>query len=191
MEASDTHPHLGRARDYQELEDFNSSDDYDEQDETRTVKHLLFTYHVIAPSPMIPGQEIIMEKNARRGEVIYLDELGTYYQAFGERHGAFFTDDELAEYERAGVDPASLAELPPGQGQIEAAEGEGVNFKEMGSDEMAEYLEENQPNVDETLALVEGDADAARRLLDAENIVTNNDPRAGVEKGVERIIASA
>lgn len=189
MSASETHPHLGRARDYAELEDFQSSEDYAEQDESRTVKHLLFTYHVIAPSPMIPGEEIIMEKTARRGDEIYLDELGTMYLARGEQLGAFFTDEELAAFEKAGVDPANTGELP--QGQIEAAEGEGVNFKELGAPEMAEYLEDNQPNVDETLALVEGDADAARRLLEAENIVTDNDPRAGVEKGIERIISGA
>ena len=191
MEASQTHAHLGRDRKYAELEQFSSSDDYDGQSDSRTVKDLLYTYHVVSPSPMIPGEEVIVEKTARRGESIPLEELGTYYLARGEQLGSFFTDDELEAMQQQGIDPTAPAGTVPEAIQPAEGEGGGGNFAELGTHEMAEYLEQNQPNVDETLALVEGDPEAAKRLLEAENIVTDNDPRAGVERGVQRIISGS
>jgi hypothetical protein len=189
--ATDTHRHLGRSRESSDLDGYESPDEYAGQEETRTVKDLMFTYHVLAPSPMISGEEIIKEKVAKQGETIYLDELGTLYLYRGETLGSFYTDAELEAI--AAGKPIGSA-LPPEQAAIMPAEGEGIAeevvFAELGSHEMVEYLEEHSPNVDDTLALVGNDAEAARRLLEAENIVTGDDPRAGVVKGVERIAAN-
>jgi hypothetical protein len=183
--ANETHRHLGRSRETSDLDGYESPDEYKKQKDTRTVKHLMFTYHVLAPSPMIAGEEVIMEKVAAKGDVVFLDELGTLYLYRGETLGSFYTDDELEAIKKGvPVEGGPAAAIGP-------ADGEGeFDFTELGSHEMVDYLETHSPNVEDTLALVGNDADAAKRLLEAENIVTGNDPRTGVEKGVERIVAN-
>lgn len=191
---AETHAHLGRAKNYSDLSKFEASEKFKDQKDSRTVKHLMFTYHVIAPSPMIPGEEVIMERTARQGDVIDLDELGTYYLHRGEALDAFFTDDELARYNRGepiyALPPGETADvLPGGQGAIEPAEFEGTGvFAEMGSHEMVAYMEEHKPSIDQLSELINNDPDAARRLLEAENIVTDEDPRVDVEKLVQKVI---
>lgn len=53
---------------------------------------------------------------------------------------------------------------------------------------LGEYLKDAKPNADETIAIAGGTPDGARAVLDAENLVTGHDPRAGVERALLKII---
>ena len=53
---------------------------------------------------------------------------------------------------------------------------------------IAEYLRTQKPTVEETVGLAEGNADRAAVVLEAENLATGQEPRAGVEKGLQRVI---
>ena len=179
MSVTETHETLGRARGMHGLTDeYESSDAYADQGDTRVVKVLQFAYHTVAPSPMLVGQEVIIEKVAVRNQVVHLDEIGLMYLEKGERLDAFYTTAEL----EAISDKAAQS-----SGGGDDA-GDEINFTELGTHEMAEYLRENKPNVDDTLKLVENDPDAAKRLLEAEDIVTDNDPRTGIVQGVSKIV---
>lgn len=181
-QTQDTHRHLGVSRGATRLDEYESSDAYADQDDERVIKVLQFPYHVRVPSPMVPGEEVIQERVAYRGDTVYTDELGLLAQEKGERLGAFFTTDEL-ERMREGK-----SVLGPPIAELGQAPEDQPEFAELGEHEMVEYLEANKPNVPDTVALVGTDAGAARRLLAAENTVTGNDPRAGVEQGLTRII---
>lgn len=49
-------------------------------------------------------------------------------------------------------------------------------------------LRDDTPNIDETVALAEGDPDKARLVLEAEQVVSGADPRVGVVDGLNKII---
>jgi hypothetical protein len=158
-------------------EDYEGSDDY--SGDTRIVRDLLFSYTVAEEDPS--GVVTIQTADARRGDELSLDDMGLLAQAKGERSHSFYTDEER-EILEAGGNP----DAPAG------ATGEG-SVSDMGEYELAEYIKGANPsgkqlNVDETVSLASGDKDLAHRLLQAENIATDGDPRAGVEKGLTAII---
>jgi hypothetical protein len=187
MESS-TDTHFGYARDTSGagLEDYESPEDYVDQGDIRVIKTLMFPYMVIAPNPSVIGQEILVEKVASRGDIVSVDQIGLHYLAKGERPDvqAFYTTAELESLQGAATPQNPTGEAPAG--------GDGIpgNFNELSAQEMSVIIEEQKPTTNELLSAVGNDKDAAQRLLDAENIATDNDPRAGVRKGVERIVGS-
>lgn len=130
---------------------------------TRKVKARGHTYYVDVPHPSEPGAQIRKAAFATRGQEI---EVSEEESERGDAFGAFFTGDE-------------------GE-QVTAAASFSV--VDASDDEIDDYLEEHSPNVAETVALAENDPESAERLLDAERRVTGDEPRAGVEKGLEAII---
>jgi hypothetical protein len=176
-------PYAGYAREPGADEDYESPEEYADQGDIRVVKALMFPYMVIAPNPSIVGQEILVEKVASRGDIVTIDQIGSIYLAKGERPDvqAFYTTAELEQLKGAG----STAANPTA-----TAEGIPDNFNELSAQEMSEVIADNKPTVNELLAAVGNDSDAAARLLDAENIATDNDPRRSLEAGVARIVGS-
>ena len=144
---------------------------------TRTIKDLFFPAQVIIDDPMRPGEQIATERLLGRGEVLPEELCTPFNLARGEATGAFYTTEELD----MGTEPEQQA--------LEAGEGgsDESNFTEWGEHELAEYIRENRPNEDETVAMAEEDPDTARRLLEAENIATGGDPRSGVVKRLNKI----
>lgn len=192
---------LGRSREHEELGDYDSPEGYSELGDIRVVKDLMFTYHQAAPSPMLMGQDIVVEKVARAGDIVHVDELGKQALAKGERLGSFYTVAELRTLTPArqrqlwlhGQVPEEISEHVGGAPQLQLGDGGGdgednAAFGEMGEHELAEYISEKKPNVNETVAMADGDPDTARRVLAAENIATSDDPRDGVVKGLTRIM---
>lgn len=55
--------------------------------------------------------------------------------------------------------------------------------------DLAEWIKDAKPNVDDTVALAEGDPERARKVLDAESSATGGSPRQGVSDKLEKIIA--
>lgn len=68
------------------------------------------------------------------------------------------------------------------------SESEEVDVVDLSDDELADWLEEESPNVKETVAAAGDDPESARRLLAAEESVSGGDPRQGVVDGLNKII---
>jgi len=149
----------------------------------RIVKHLIFTAQIETENPMFPGTKMRSERLYRLNEEVPVEVLDDYNLSRGESLGSFYTDEELEQ----GVPQA--AALETGVAQIAEA-GSGGDFSEMGEAELADYLIKNKPTVDETVRMAGNDPDTAQRLLEAEHIATEDEPRAGVVKGLNAIIES-
>src|SRR5688572_6195741 len=154
------------------------ANEYKKQRDSRTVKVLIFTYHKEVDHPAYAGIKTVVEKMAKLGDTIPLDELTPASLEKGERLGAFYTDAELKAAESGS-----------------SSEGEGdegaPNFSEMGEFELAEHLKNEKPNVQDTVAMAGDDSDLAARILEAEGIASSGDPRSGVVDGLNKIIEAA
>lgn len=158
---------------------YQVAEEYANQEgEGRVVKFLLYTALVDMEDPARPDVMVRVERLYKQGETVPADVLSDYNLERGERLGAFFTDAEMdaGAHEAPGV----LESAPPAT--------EPPAFSEMSESELAEYIMSNKPNVGDTIAMAGGDADAARRLLEAEHIATDGEPRAGVVKGLNAVI---
>jgi hypothetical protein len=97
----------------------------------------------------------------------------------GEAVGAFMTAadettaDEVAEDEATSEPPLDSSEL---------------DFS--NQDELVAYLKENKPTVVATVALAENDPEQAEALMEAEEIASGGQPRAGVMSGLQKILDS-
>lgn len=73
-----------------------------------------------------------------------------------------------------------------------ASEEEGsatLDFSEATVEDIAEYIEEQHPNVQELIDATEGSPSIAERILDAENAVTKGDPRKTLVEGLAEVVA--
>lgn len=160
------------------LEGYESPEEYGGQGDSRIVRDLLFSYMTQRKDPA--GQTVLEPVNVPRGTELTLEQMGLMAQEMGERNHSFYTDDER-EILEGGGNP---------EGGTLPAEG-GVT--DMGEYELAEYIGGSNPsgkplNVDDTIALAGDDKDLAHRILQAENVATDGDPRKGVEVGLTAII---
>ena len=161
------------------------------------IKHLLVTWFRNEPSAVNPDENQRLEKINRVGDVVDIDDEASYKRL--EELDSFFTDEEREAIEEgtyqgpgassvyAALGNTSYAPQP----MIEAAEGEGTQVDNMSSEELAEYINSNKLTVDATVSLAGDDADSINKVLDAENIATDNDPRQGVVRQLEAKLASA
>lgn len=100
---------------------------------------------------------------ARRGETI---EVTDEELERGLALGAFVTDNDEPEESAA----------------------EEFSVVDASDDEVLDWLETSQPNVQAVVDAADGDPENAKRLLAAENTLTGNDPRKGVEAKLTAII---
>lgn len=128
----------------------------------KTIKIRGFTYYKRVPHPSEPDKEIVQAAFATRGETVALSETDV---TRGEEIGAFVSDEEEA------ADVAA-----------------DFNVVDASDDEIEEFLENETPNVKETIALAKGDKESAERVLDAERSLTGGAPRTGVDDGLTKII---
>lgn len=157
--------------------------------DTRKVKHLQFPFSQVGPHPTNPDAQVLRSRVALRDQVVPISAMTKYDLDRGEALGSFYSDEELAR-ESAGFDAGGGAE----------SDEEFVVLGEAGEAELAEYIRSDNPTgkrliIDETLALVNDDSvapdqrvDFAKRLLAAESIATDGDPRDGVVNGLNAII---
>jgi hypothetical protein len=132
-----------------------------------TIKIRAFPYYVTEDNPLT-GQPIRRERIARRGETVELSD---------------------EDYNRASYFDAIRSEADE---DVANAVGDGTSTVDSASiEELAKWLQESKPTVDETVDAAEDDPVVARRLLDAENLATGQQPRKGVEDGLKAIIAQA
>ncbi len=151
-----------------EAEDYEPSEDYKKQGDTRKVKALSFRY--FAATEDVAGNEQLHAIEVPRDTEVSTDQIGAIALEMGERHGVFYTDKEL-------------------EGLSTSTEGgEPFNPSTAGEFELAEWLKSDKPTINEVLEVVGEDKDLAHRMLQAENIATEGDPRGGLEAGLTRII---
>jgi hypothetical protein len=163
-------------------QDYETSEEYSGQGDTRVVRALRLLYTVGVEDPS--GNTVLEAREAFQGDEVTLDQIGLLAQMKGEKSHSFYTDDERERLE-SGQDPDSSASSGGGGGDISS----------MGEYELAEYIKGQNPDgkeltVNETIALAGDDKDLAERLLQAENIATDGEPRKGVEAGLTSIIES-
>jgi hypothetical protein len=161
-------------------EDYEVPEEYAGQGDTRVIRALRFLYTVSREDAS--GMIVVEPQEALEGEKVTLEQIGLIAQMKGEESHSFYTDDERERIESGG-NPDEPATLPSG------------DVSSLGEYELAEYIKGDNPNgkeltVNETVALAQGDKDFAHRLLQAENIATDGEPRKGVEAGLTSIIES-
>jgi hypothetical protein len=171
----------------------------------RIIKHRLFTWFEEVDSPVQPGTTVLAERIAHFGQEI--DITNPAYITRGElpEIDAFYTQTEakaILDGSYSGPDAALLFSARSGSfagpKQILPAEGEHGDVSSMDASQVAEIinpplfgLDGKKLTVTETLALAGEDEDSINKVLDAENIATDNSPRAGVVDALEAKLNAA
>jgi hypothetical protein len=176
----------------------------------KMIKHLLFSYGVEEKNPLYhkggnQPEMIVLEGLARHGDVV--DVTRDYDLERGKRLDAFYTDAEKKAIEAGtykGIDaPALYAKrLGAAQAAVQNIEDEGVGGEggrgqievdEVSSEQLAEYIKSNKLTVPEVVSLAGEDPDVDRinKILDAENMALDNEPRSGVISALEARLAAA
>jgi hypothetical protein len=160
------------------------------------IKARLFTWFRNEESAIDPEQTQRTEKISHLGEVVDVDDDASFKR--GEELDAFFTDEEREAIEEetyggpgATAVYAARGVTPQPEALIQPAEGEGTQTSNLSAEELADYIKSNRLTVEETVALAGDDADSINKVLDAENIATDNDPRKGVETALEAKLSAA
>jgi hypothetical protein len=157
--------------------DYISPDEYADQGDTRVIKDIAFAYTITEPAP--DGSDVIVSTEVRRDEVVTVEQIGLIALRKGERNRSFYTTAELDRLRSTGS-PAA-----PVTAAFDSAWGEY---------ELSQWLETENPEtgrawvINDILERVGDDKDLANRMLQAENIRTNGDPRDGLVKGLTSII---
>ena len=122
-----------------------------------------FPYYVDDIDP-VSGRSVRREEIAVRGEEIELNE---------------------EDYRRAlKFEAIALPDSPSQEAPVDVASNIDIATVE----EVAEWLKVSKPTIDETVEAADGDTMKAKKLLDAENLVSGRQPRAGVVTKLEEII---
>lgn len=155
-------------------EPYESPEAYADQGDTRVTRDLVFSY--LAPTGEDGnGNPILTPVDLPRDSEVTIDQIGLIALKKGEANHSFYTTEEL---ERRNNPGASAVEITS-----------ATNFSELGEYELAEWITNEQPTIDQVLEKVGDDKDLAHRMLQAENIATNGEPRKGLEAGLQAIAA--
>jgi hypothetical protein len=159
-----------------DLSDYESPKEYADQGDTRVVKDLMFAYTVETVDQA--GNSTVTSRDAPRDTELQIAQIGLLNLKKGEENGSFYTSDELDNMTRTG----SPNPTPGGDADISS----------MGEIELAEWLKTGKDGgaftVDEIMEAVGNDRDLANRMLAAENIASDGDPRKGLEAGLTRVV---
>lgn len=172
----------------------------------RMIKFRAFHYYREVPAPgMVGGPMMLAEQQAYFGETVDIEREEDLER--GETLGAFYSEKEIKQikagtyrgpdWEQLAAGPMVAAFTPeeearrqilaPAGSEGEAsAGGPAIDVEKASDEEIAEYIEQNNLNVPETIALASGRKDLAEKVLDAEMLASNNDPRKGVLSALEK-----
>jgi hypothetical protein len=167
----------GKPRNAARTEGYESPKEYADQGDTRKVRDLRFAYLAAVEDPA--GNTVLEPVDVERNTVLNIEEIGLLALERGERLHSFYTSDELDRMASGGnPNPSTANETDPST---------------LGEYELAEYIKGDNPQgkaltVQEVVDLAGTDTEFAHRLLQAENIASDGDPRTGVEKGLTSVI---
>jgi hypothetical protein len=160
----------------EEASKYKSPKEYSAQGDTRVIRDLMFSYMVETTDTA--GNSTLASRDAARGDEVQVGQIGLIALQQGEDNHSFYTSDELDNLEATGSD----ATPPASSSDISA----------FGEQELADWLKSGKDGgaftVDEVLERVGTDKDLANRMLAAENIATDGDPRKSLEAGLTHII---
>lgn len=161
----------------------------------RIVKFRLVTYFDEVDNQVTPGGDtILVERTASMGQKISLrpkDEERL------DSLGALYTDEEAKMIEDGtykGSDAAVLSTFRGGlrplapDDAVSGAVGEG-DPATMDAVALGQYIRDNRLNAEKTVALAGDDEESIQRVIDAENIATENSPRVTVLEPLEKRLA--
>lgn len=76
-----------------------------------------------------------------------------------------------------------------GGGNLPEPDEEVLDVRTASVDDLARWIEQEKPNVNDTVQASGGEADLAKKLLEAESQATDGDPRRGVLEGLTAVIS--
>lgn len=161
-------------------ESYKSPPEYADQGDKRVVRDMLFTY--VVQGSDAAGNTFLDTREAQRDEEVTVQQIGLAGLKKGEGNRSFYTTDQLKRKQSTGQESEPVT-----------AE---TNLSALGEQELAEWLATNNPDtgrpwtINEVLEKVGDDKDLANRMLAAENIRGDGDPRDGLEQGLTKIIES-
>ncbi len=130
-----------------------------------TIKIRAFPYYVDVEDP-VTGRLMRQERVAERGDTVKLSDI---------------------DYERAQRFDAVQSEA-----DVELQESVGAFSLDTASvEEVAEYIKSEKPSVDTLVEGVNEDPVKARKVIDAENLATGQQPRSSLVNKLEDIAAGA
>ena len=157
------------------------------------IKMRAFPYYRDVEDP-VTGQEVRQEYVARRNDVVKLSELD-YQRA--QRFGAFYADEDgnpIVAEESVETPPEETPPIDPDEPEVtEPATPDAIDLLVEPVEAVGEWLQSTpRPTVPQVLAQVreEDEEDqpvAAQKVLDAENLVTGQQPRSSLVSELERI----
>lgn len=155
----------------------------------KIIKHRLFSWFEEVDSPVHSDEKVLTERIAHLGQEV--DITNPAFVKRGEELGSFYTDAEAKQIREGtyrGEDADILYRHRSGQlaaPQAAAIEGEGPQVDSLSTEELGDYIYENKLNVDQTVALAGDSLESIEKVLDAENLASDNEPRKGVTDRLE------
>lgn len=176
-----------------------------QKDASDRVVGVLSAIYFAPSTDLVTGEPTQKVLTALQGETV---SLSASEETRLERNGALLpkgaTSEQAAEHAQAKVDAfrgqrGDQEALARHQARVEAHAQSGdadvVNVDAAAGSssvaDLAEWLKEAKPNVDDTVALAEDDPELAQKVLDAETAATGGKPRQGVVDKLERIVAGS
>src|SRR4051812_23597671 len=154
---------------------YESPEEYADQGDTRVVRDLLFSY-LANTGEDAAGNLILQPVDIPRDREVTVDQIGLLGLKKGEDNHSFYTTEELRQRETGG---AATATAPV------------TDISEAGEYELAEWIQNEKPTINEVLERVGDDKELAHRMLQAENIATGGEPRKGLEEALRLVIQEA
>lgn len=158
----------------------------------RTIKFRLFNYWEETGEKDVAGNPVLVARLVSFGETVDIPRDEDVKR--GEKLGAFFSAEDAKAIKAgtySGPQAALLSGRPQASGEAQVQDLGEIDVASASAEEIAEFINENRLNVQETLDLAGDDPDLAEKVLDAEGLATDSDPRVGVERGLEAIMARA
>lgn len=160
----------------EEASKYKSPKEFSGQGGTRVIRDLEFSYLVATKGPS--GEDILVARTAPRDAEVTAEQIGLISLKKGEANHSFYTSDELDNIAKIGRPaPAPDAE---------------TDVSSLGEVELAEWIANGKDGgaftMDEVLDVVGDDKDLANRMLAAEILASDGDPRKGLEAGLTSII---
>lgn len=158
---------------------YESPEEYADQGDTRKVRDLMFSYLVEVTDAA--GAKSLEPRDVPRDTEVSVTQIGLSALMKGERNHSFYTTKELERKSNTGRESAPV--------ESEA------NLSELGEFELAEWLATDNPEsgrawtINDVMEKVGDDKDLAQRMLQAEHIRGDGDPREGLVAGLNKVIA--
>lgn len=150
---------------------------HEHKTEPRTIRHAAFEYHVYAPDPLKPGEEMLVPRLARQGETV---ELLPHDIERGDLHGAFIGDTPAEQHYLRFLQGKEDGPIPEG---IETTADPAT----LGP--LAAWIVATK--VSDVLDRADGDADLAAQFLEAERVGQESsgaEPRKDLVKKLTKIV---